>query len=82
MIASANENLNQCLKVISFDKTAQSRYKKAEELRAIGNFSAAAFEFSQAAQNEALAGQANIQIADLMKKDYLTAEEESLLRLV
>lgn len=67
MIASANENLNQCLKVISFDKTAQSRYKKAEELRAIGNFSAAAFEFSQAAQNENLAGQANIQIADLMK---------------
>ena len=67
MIASANENLNQCLKVISFDKTAQSRYKKAEELRAIGNFSAAAFEFSQAAQNESLAGQANIQIADLMK---------------
>ncbi len=67
MIASANENLNQCLKVTGFDKTASSRYKKAEELRAIGNFSAAAFEFSQAAQNENLSGQANIQIADLMK---------------
>ncbi len=67
MIASANENLNQCLKVTSFDKTASSRYKKAEELRALGNFSAAAFEFSQAAQNENLSGQANTQIADLMK---------------
>ena len=67
MIASANENLNQCLKVTSFDKTASSRYKKAEELKAIGNFSAAAFEFSQAAQNEKLAADANIQIADLMK---------------
>lgn len=67
MIASANENLNQCLKVTGFDKTASSRYKKAEELRAIGNFSAASFEFSQAAQNEGLAGQALIQIADLMK---------------
>lgn len=67
MIASANENLNQCLKVTSFDKTASSRYKKAEELKAIGNFSAAAFEFSQAAQNEKLAAEANIQIADLMK---------------
>lgn len=67
MISSANENLNQCLKVTGFDKTASSRYKKAEELRAIGNFSAAAFEFSQAAQNENLAGQANTQIADLMK---------------
>ena len=67
MIASANENLNQCLNVMSFDKTAASRYKEAEELRAIGNFSAAAFEFSQAAQNEKLSAQANEQIADLMK---------------
>lgn len=67
MIASANENLNQCLKVISFDRTASSRYKKAEELRAIGNFSASAFEFSQAAQNENISADANIQIADLLK---------------
>ena len=67
MIASANENLNQCLKVISFDKTASNRFKRAEELRAMGNFSASAFEFLQAAQNETLAGKANLQIADLMK---------------
>ena len=67
MIASANENLNQCLNVMSFDKTASSRYKTAEELRAVGNFSAAAYEFSQAAQNEKLAPQSNEQIADLMK---------------
>ena len=67
MITSANENLNQCLKVISFDKTASNRFKKAEELRAMGNFSASAYEFSQAAQNESLAGKANLNIADLMK---------------
>ena len=67
MIASANENLNQCLKVTSFDKTASSRYKKAEELRAVGNFSAAAFEFYQAAQNENFTGKAYVQIADLLK---------------
>ena len=67
MIASANDNLNQCLRVISFDTTAGSRYKKAEELRAIGNFSAAAYEFSRAAQSEKLAGDSNIQIADLLK---------------
>ncbi len=67
MIASANENLNQCLRVISFDTTAGSRYKKAEELRAIGNLSAAAYEFSRAAQSEKLAGDSNIQIADLLK---------------
>ncbi len=67
MIASAKENLNQCLKVTSFDMTASSRFKKAEELRASGNLAAAAYEFSQAAQNEKLAGQANAQIAILMK---------------
>ena len=67
MIASAMENLNQCLKVTSFDKTAAARYKKAEELRAMGNFSASAYEFFEASKNEALAADANIQIADLMK---------------
>ena len=67
MIASANENLNQCLKVVSFDKTASSRYKKAEELRAVGNFSAAAYEFSQAALNESLAAKSNTEIGNLMK---------------
>lgn len=67
MITSASENLNQCLKVISFDTTAGSRYKKAEELRAIGNFSAAAYEFSKSAENAKLAADANAQVADLLK---------------
>ena len=67
MIASANENLNQCLKVTGFDKSAASRYKKAEELRAMGNLSAAAYEFSKAAENEKLSGDAYIQVAELMK---------------
>ena len=67
MIASATENLNQCLKVISFDTTSGSRYKRAEELRAMGNFSAAAYEFLKASESEKLAGEANIQIADLLK---------------
>lgn len=67
MIASANENLNQCLKVIGFDRTASSRYKMAEELRAIGNLSAASYEFSKAAENEKLASDAYCQIAELMK---------------
>ncbi len=67
MIASANENLNQCLTVTGFDKSAASRYKKAEELRAMGNLSAAAYEFSKAAENEKLSGDAYIQVAELMK---------------
>ena len=67
MITSATENLNQCLKVISFDTTATARYNEAEKLRAAGNFSAAAYEFSRAAQSEKLAGDSNMQIADLLK---------------
>ena len=67
MIASTKENLNQCLNVISFDKTSSARYKKAEELRAMGNFSAAAYEFAEASQNESKAADANTQIADLLK---------------
>lgn len=67
IIASANDNLNQCLKVISFDTTSASRYKKAEELRVVGNLSAAAYEFSRAAQNEKIASDCNIQIANILK---------------
>ncbi len=67
MITSAAENLNQCLKVISFDTTSGARYKKAEELRASGNLSAAAYEFSKAAENQKLTADSNTQIADLFK---------------
>ena len=67
MISSATENLNQCLKVLSFDTTASGRYKRAEELRAMGNLSAAAYEFSRAAQSEKLAADANTQVGDLLK---------------
>ena len=67
MIASATENLNQCLKVTGFDRTPSARYKKAEELRAMGNFSAAAYEFMKASENSSLAADSNAQIADLMK---------------
>ena len=67
MISSTNTNLNQCLKVLSFDTTPSSRYKKAEELRAMGNFSASAYEFSKSAEGSSYASDANAQIADLFK---------------
>ena len=67
MIASASENLNQCLKVISFDSTPSGRYKRGEELRAMGNLSAAAYEFSRATQGDKMAADANMQVADLLK---------------
>lgn len=67
MIQSASSNLNQCLKVISYDTTPSARYRKAEELRAIANFTASAYEFSKAAENDSCSADANSQIADLMK---------------
>ncbi len=67
MIQSANGNLNQCLKILSYDTTADARLKKAEELRAIANFPAASYEFSKAAENENYAFEGNVQIGDLMK---------------
>lgn len=67
MIQSATGNLNQCLKVMSFDSTPSARYKKAEELRAIANFPAASYEFSKAAESDKYTSDANAQIADLMK---------------
>lgn len=67
MVSSATANLNQCLKVLSADTTADGRFKKAEELRASGEFPAAAYEFSKAAESEKFSSVANSQIADLMK---------------
>jgi len=67
MISSAASNLNQCLKVTGFDTTPSHRYKRAEELRAMGNFSAAAYEFSKAAESDKIAGDAYSQIGDLVK---------------
>lgn len=67
MISSATENLSQCLKVVSADTTASGRYKRGEELRAMGNLSASAYEFSRATQSEKLASDANMQVADLLK---------------
>ena len=67
MIQSANGNLNQCLKVSGFDTTADSRLKKAEQLRAMANFSAASYEFSKVAENEKYAFESYSQIGDMMK---------------
>ena len=67
MIASAHQNLNQCLRVTGFDRASSSRYKKAEELRAMGNFSASAYEFYKASEDESISANANAQIADLLK---------------
>ena len=67
MISSATANLNQCLKVLSFDTTASARYKKAQDLRAVAEFPAAAYEFYKASENRNLAADSNSQIGDILK---------------
>lgn len=67
MITSANENLNQCLKVTGFDRTASSRMKKAEELRAIANLEASAYEYLKASESGTYKAEAYEQIAELLK---------------
>lgn len=67
MVSSASSNLNQCLKVLSFDTTPGSRYKKAEDLRAIGNLSAAAYEFNKAAESDKYKSDSYSQIGDIVK---------------
>ena len=67
MISSAVSNLSQCLKVTGFDTTSSNRYKKAEELRASANFSAAGYEFFKAAENNKFMSDANAQVGDMLK---------------
>lgn len=67
LIASTMENLKQCLNVTSFDSTASSRYKTAESLKAMGNLSAAAYEFSCAAQSENLSAKSYLEISNILK---------------
>ena len=67
LISSATSNLNQCLKVMGYDTTSSNRFKHAEELRAIGNFSAASYEFMKSAENDKNASAAYSQIGDLVK---------------
>lgn len=66
-ISNASQNLNQCLEIQKFDTSAQSRYKKARELRLEGFFPEAGYEFAQAASDQNFKEKSYEQIADIMK---------------
>ena len=66
-IGPVTQNLNTCLSMTKFDKSPQSRYAKAKELRAEGNFSAAAFEFNQALGDKSQIKDCYSQTGDIMK---------------
>ncbi len=66
-IGPVTQNLNTCLNMLKFDRTALSRFNKAKELRAEGNFSAAAYEFSQSLGESSQVKSVYNQIGDIMK---------------
>lgn len=66
-IVQVTSNLNQCLNEIKFDTSAQNRFNTAKQLRAEGNFAAAAFEFNQALSDTSLLKESFQQIGDIMK---------------
>lgn len=66
-IVNVTSNLNKCLNEINFDTTPSNRYNTAKQLRAEGNFSAAAYEFNQALADQSLIKDSFQQTGDIMK---------------
>ncbi len=66
-IVQVTSNLNQCLNTIAFDTSAKNRYNYAKQLRAEGNFAAAAYEFNQALSDTSLIKDSFQQTGDIMK---------------
>lgn len=66
-ITPVSNNLNRCLSVLKFNTNPQSRFETAKQLRAEGNFAAAAYEFSQSLGDKELIKESYEQIGDIMK---------------
>ncbi len=66
-IPQVTANLNTRLSQINYDRTPQNRFKTAKQLRAEGNFSAAAYEFNQALADRSLQQESFEQVGDIMK---------------
>ena len=60
-------NLNTCLSILKFNTSPSSRFAKAKELRAEGNFSAAAYEFNQSLGDKNYIKDSYTQVGDIMK---------------
>lgn len=66
-IPQVTANLNTRLSQINYDRSPQNRFNTAKQLRAEGNFSAAAYEFNQALADRSLQQESFEQIGDIMK---------------
>lgn len=66
-IVQVTSNLNKCLSSLNFDSGSQNRFSTAKQLRAEGNFAAAAYEFNQALGDRGLIKDCFEQTGDIMK---------------
>lgn len=66
-IVMTTSNLNKCLNETNFDTSAQNRFSTAKQLRAEGNFAAAAYEFNQSLSDKSLIKDSFEQTGDIMK---------------
>lgn len=66
-IVQVSSNLNKCLNTINFDTSAINRFNTAKQLRAEGNFAAAAYEFNQTLSDKSLIKESFEQTGDIMK---------------
>ena len=66
-IGKVSSALNTCLQAINYDTSAQNRFNTAKQLRAEGNFAAAAYEFNQALSDTSLIKESFQQTGDIMK---------------
>ena len=66
-IVQVTSNLNKCLNSTNFDTSAKNRFEKAKQLRAEGNFAAAAYEFNQSLADTSLIKESFQQTGDIMK---------------
>lgn len=66
-IEQVNNSLNICYDLIKFETSPSSRFEKAKQLRAEGNFSAAAYEFSKSLADKSYVKESLEGIGDVMK---------------
>lgn len=66
-IVKSTSALNQCLNAFNFDSSPENRFATAKQLRAEGNFAAAAYEFNQALGDKSLIKECFQQTGDIMK---------------
>ena len=66
-ITQVNSNLDKCIELTKFDTSPKSRFEKAKQLRAGGEFAAAAYEFSQSLADKSYIKESFKQIGDIMK---------------